>query len=356
MYIAKIDDCYIVKRMPNSGRDHAISCDSFEPPDELTGLGEVQGTAIREDMASGEVTLNLGFSLSKAPGKTPPAPSGVEGTSVKADSAKLTLRSTFDYLLDQAGFNRWSPAMASKRNWRVFQKYMLTAASNKRAKKADFGSLLYMPEPFYLDRKEEIALARDRKLAPLASQAGGKRRLMMLIAEVKEILPGRFGHKLVAKHLPDFHFSLPDDLHKRLVKMFGAQLNGWESEPEAHLMVVGTFGLGAGGYATLEEAALVLLSPDWIPYENAREKELLNALTKQRRSFIKGLRYQLRSDKPIAAAVLTDTSSPVAVYVADEVSEQYETELQQLIEQSSFDSWIWMPGHNTLADLPAAMG
>lgn len=354
MYLAKIDETYIVKRMPNSGRTHAMQCESFEPPDELTGLGEVQGSAIREDLANGEVTLTLGFSLSKAPGKTPPAPSDKESTSVKADTTKLTLRSTFDYLVDQAGFNRWSPRMEGKRSWGVFHKYLTHAAGNKKAKKADLASLLYIPEPFFIDRKADIARARELKLAPLASQAGGKRKLMMLIAEVKELAPGRFGHKLIAKHLADFHFAIPDDLHKRLLKRFAAELNGWEAAPNSHLLVVATFGLGAGGYATIEEAALVLVSENWIPYEDSREKELLDALTQQRRSFIKGLRYQLRSTKPMAAAVLTDTVEPTAIYVSDDKTEEYDAELQQLIDESEFASWIWMPGHNSLAEIPPA--
>ncbi|MFJ3465749.1 DUF1173 domain-containing protein [Achromobacter spanius] len=356
MYVAKFDGHFLVKRMPNTGRSHAIECESFEPPDELTGLGEVQGSAIREDLASGEVTLNLGFSLSKAPGKTPPAPSDKEVSSVKADTTKLTLRSTFDYLIDQAGFNRWTPRMTGKRTWGTFYKYLMQAAGNKKAKKADLSSLLYIPEPFYVDRRAEIARARELKLAPLASQGGGKRKLMMLVAEVKELAPGRFGHKLIAKHLADFHFAMPDDLHTRLLKRFGAELNGWEANPESHLMIVATFGLGAGGYATLEEAAFVLLSENWIPYENAREKELLDALTLQKRSFIKGLRYQLRSSKPMAAAVLTDTQDPTAIYISEDQSEEFDAELQQLIDDSSFGSWIWMPGHNTLTELPSAAG
>ncbi|TMV36910.1 DUF1173 domain-containing protein, partial [Thioclava sp. BHET1] len=49
MYIAQVDDAYLVKRMPNSAARHHPDCNSFEPPPELSGLGEVAGHAIRPD-------------------------------------------------------------------------------------------------------------------------------------------------------------------------------------------------------------------------------------------------------------------------------------------------------------------
>ena len=47
MYIAQVGDQYIVKRMPLSGGGHDPSCFSYEPPDELSGLGVLMGTPSR---------------------------------------------------------------------------------------------------------------------------------------------------------------------------------------------------------------------------------------------------------------------------------------------------------------------
>jgi len=47
MYIAKVGNRYIVKRMPDTGQLHSPDCDSYEPPAELSGLGEVLGSAIK---------------------------------------------------------------------------------------------------------------------------------------------------------------------------------------------------------------------------------------------------------------------------------------------------------------------
>src|SRR6187401_2771876 len=69
MYTAKIAGHLIVKRMPGTGGEHAAECESYEPPPELSGLGQVQGSAIAEDTDAGVTTLRLGFSLSKTAGK-----------------------------------------------------------------------------------------------------------------------------------------------------------------------------------------------------------------------------------------------------------------------------------------------
>jgi len=64
MYIARLDDQYVVKRMPLSGREHDPACPSYEPPYELSGLGPLIGGAIQID-ASGKADLKLDFSLTK---------------------------------------------------------------------------------------------------------------------------------------------------------------------------------------------------------------------------------------------------------------------------------------------------
>ena len=91
MYIARSGDHYIIKRMPNSGSQHHVECDSYEPPAELSGLGEVSGSAIQEDIESGLTALKLDFSLSKTGGRKAPVASGIEPESVRADGAKEVL-------------------------------------------------------------------------------------------------------------------------------------------------------------------------------------------------------------------------------------------------------------------------
>jgi len=318
MYIAKVSGKYAVKRMPNTGPDHSPGCDSYEPPAELSGLGQVIGTAIEEDADEGMTTLKLGFSLSKVSGKKAPSPSTGEKDSVKTDGNKLTLRGTLHYLWDQAGFTRWSPAMENRRSWPVIRKYLLLAAENKMTKGSALVDRLYVPEPFSEDRKSEIAQRRMAQLAKASAPAKETRQLMIVIGEIKEIGTARFGFKIRFKHVPDCDFMMNEDLHKRLRKRFATEIELWSSNADngVHLMAIATFSVGHTGVPSFEEIAVMVVSSGWVPFENQFELMLLNSLTEKKRRFVKGLRYNLASTVPLACAVLQDTHpQPTALYV-----------------------------------------
>jgi len=68
--VARLGDHFILKRMPYTGSHHAPDCPSYEPPADLSGLGQVLGSAITEDPESGVTSLKLGFSMSKTGGRS----------------------------------------------------------------------------------------------------------------------------------------------------------------------------------------------------------------------------------------------------------------------------------------------
>lgn len=355
MYIARVAQTFYVKRMPNTGALHDPSCESYEPPLELSGLGEVAGSAISEDIETGITSLKLDFSLTKMGSRKAPEP-GAAGDTVRTDGKKLTLRGIMHFLWDQAGFNRWYPGMQGKRNWNLVRYHVLRALDHKETKGAALSGLVYMPEPFAPEKKEDISQRRQAKLAPLV--AGGKsgKQLMILLAEVKEITDSRYGYKVVVKHSPDYPFMLNKDIYERLIKRFGAELGMWRANAGGHLMMIATFGVGPTGYASIEEASLMMTTPEWIPVENGWDALLMHELVEQRRSFTKGLRYNLAEHRPVASAVLSDTKpKPVALYVLpDDATEHYRNALRELVESSALASWFWQPGPDAAVDvLPA---
>jgi hypothetical protein len=343
MYIAKVENRYIVKRMPNSGGRHSPDCESYEPPAELSGLGEVLGNAIQENPEDGQTILKFDFSLSKRPGKAAPIPSGVEKDSVKSDGKKLTLRGTLHYLFEEAGFNRWTPSMNGKRNWYNIRKFLLNAAGGKEAKKQSLIDILYIPEMFNLDQKADIEARRRSKLAPLMNQKQGLKQLMIVIGEIKEIGEARYGHKIIFKHLPDFHFLLDKDIYKRINKRFSRELELWNGIEDSHLICIATFGITTSGFAAIEELSLMNVNNQWIPFENLYEIRLIEEMISAKRKFIKGLRYNLPSDQPLASLIAADTlPKPTAMYIIPpSESDEYETSILNLIAESDLQSWNW---------------
>ncbi|MEP9385570.1 DUF1173 domain-containing protein [Nocardioides sp. KR10-350] len=352
MYVAKIgSDKYVIKRMPDSGLAHTHRCASYLPPEELSGLGQVLGSAITEEADSGLTAIKLGFRMSKAERAAPVgAGSGGVADSVAADPNRLTLRAVLHYLWQEADLATWSPAMAGKRNWRIVSWYLRQAARGKFTKGKPLATRLYVPEPFTAEKKAEIAA---RRLSAWASiqQHGSSQQFMMLIGELKAIEAARFGHKLVIRHLPDAPLMVDDTLLKRLHKRFGDELELWQGDDEGHLMVIATFSVGRAGLATAEEISLVMTDRNWLPYESLADKLLLDTALEARRRFTKSLRYNLAPDKPMASLVFTDTETPTAAFLLH--SDEDRETVTQIAADTGTGVWAWVIGED-MPELPPA--
>lgn len=348
MYVARIGPGrYVIKRMPDTGLAHAHHCASYLPPEELSGLGQVLGSAINEEADSGLTAIKLGFRMSKTD-RTGPAGGGCGevADSVAAEPNRLTLRAVLHYLWQEADLAVWSPGMAGKRNWRVVSWYLRQAARGKFTKGKPLTSRLYVPEPFTAEKKTEIAARRLSAWAPVQRHGPGQ-QFMMLIGEIKAIEPARFGHKLLIKHLPDAPLMVDDALLARMNKRFGDEIELWQSDEDGHLMVIATFSVGRAGLATAEEISLVMTDRNWLPYESPADKLLLEVALQQRRRFTKSLRYNLAPDKPMASLVLTDTEKPTAAFLL--TSDHDREAVADLAAQTGTEVWTWVVGD----DLPA---
>jgi hypothetical protein len=355
MYVARMGDRHILKRMPETGPKHDPSCDSYEAPYELSGFGHVAGSAIQENAEDGVTTLKLDFSLSKTGSGSTPVPADAnEPGSVATDGSKLSLRALLHYLWDQAEFNRWRPGMAGKRNWAVIRKFLLEAAEGKTAKGKPLLDVLYVPETFSAEHEAKITQRRIAFIGRIVATKGSRRPLLLLIGEVKEVASARFGHRLVVKHLPRFPFMLNEDVHRRMTAKFANELSLWGALPEAHLVAIATFGLAPTGVASIESIALMVVNENWIPFEHSYDAMLIDALTRQRASFLKGLRYNLSVARPLASVVLReDGVAPVAMYVAPpDADEAYRAALEQLMEESEMAAWVWTAGEAEMPPLP----
>jgi len=355
MYIARFGDRHILKRMPGTGAQHASDCGSYEPPSDLSGLSAVEGEAIIENVEDGTTALKLGFSLSKLGGRTAPAKAeSAEASEAKTDGARLSLKAMLHFLWDRAGFNRWRPAMAGRRNWAVLRKFLLDAATESTAKGKPLAHSLYVPEMFDAKREDAIVRRRAEFLSRAIQSNGNRRSLAILIGEVKEIAPSRIGARLVVKHAPRFPFMLAEDIERRMKKAFANELALWDANADSHLVAVATFGVGAAGVATVEAIALMLVNENWIPVETGYETMLVERLTKSGAGFVKSLRYNLPASQPMASLVLTrESGQSTAMYlVPDDADAAFRERLEELIGESGVAAWIWEISAGAMPDLP----
>ena len=354
MYVARLagtNGGYIVKRMPDTGSHHAPDCPSYEPPAESSGLGQVLGSAITEDPATGETTLKLDFSMSKIAGRTATPIAGGDSDSVASSGTKLSLRGLLHYLWDQAELTRWQPGFAGRRTWSTVRKHLLQAAENKIARGNSLRTRLYIPEAFSVDQRDAINARRMAQWSQAIAVPGKPQHLMLLIAEVKEIVPARYGFKAVVKHVPDQAFALDQQLYRRLGRRFESALALWGAAEDIHMVIIATFSVAAAGIPTIVELSLMPVTRHWLPVEDGYEKQLIERLVADGRSFVKGLRYNLGAEGALASATLTDCegSAPLLfiVHAGIEDNGRY---LQ--VCAPSVPVWQWSPSREAMPALP----
>ena len=356
MYVARLagsNGGYIVKRMPDTGSHHAPDCPSYEPPAEFSGLGQVLGNAITEDPATGETTLRLDFPLARMPGRSTMPPAGGEADSVASSGTRLSLRGLLHYLWDQAELTRWYPGFAGKRTWATVRRHLLHAAEHKLARGDALRARLYVPEPFSIDDRDAINARCLAHWQHAVAAPGKPQHLMLLIGEVKEIVPARYGFKAIIKHMPGQAFAIDEQLYRRLGRRFEPELALWGATDDIHMVMIATFGVSSAGVPVIHELCLMPVTRQWLPVEDGFEKQLLDRLVGENRSFVKGLHYNLGRGERIASAALTDCEGSVPMLFIlpaglDEASPGDET------GHPGAPAWMWRRSGEPMPPFPRA--
>lgn len=345
---------YIVKRMPDTGCRHATGCPSYEPPADLSGLGQVLGTAITEDPATGQTSLRLGFSLTKLSGRSQMLPAGSESESVSTDGTKLSLRGLLHYLWDQAELTRWHPGFAGKRTWATVRRHLLQAADHKLARADALRARLYVPEPFSIDERDAINARRLMHWQQTVAVPGKPQQLMVLIGETKEIVPSRYGFKAVIKHVPDQAFAINEQLYRRLGRRYEPELELWGATGDIHMVMIAIFGVSGFGVPSISELCLMPVTQHWLPVQDVYEKQLIDRLTTEGRAFVKGLRYMLGSGAPIVNATLLDIpDTTIGLRIADRSQPNRTAPVDPKQPEVRDSEWRWNPGNGPMPIQPS---
>ena len=96
------------------------------------------------------------------------------------------------------------------------------------------------------------------------------------------------------------------------------------------------------------------VTEQWLPIEHAFDKVLIEAMVRENRRFVTGMRYNLPSARPLACVVASDTNpDPTAMYIVPPgASDEYTVALSELVEESKLPAWIWRVGLAGMPPLP----
>jgi Protein of unknown function (DUF1173) len=237
------------------------------------------------------------------------------------------------------------------------RKHLLQAAENKIARGDALLSRLYIPESFAVDQRDVINARRLAQWSHLMPIAGRPQPLMLLIGEVKEIVPARYGFKAVVKHVPDQAFVIDEPLYRRLERRFTGELSLWGAAEQLHMVMIATFQVGLSGIPAVTALSLMPVTAQWLPVEDAFEKQLVEKLVADGRSFTKGLRYNLPPSQPLATATLADCAAPPPMlFIAPRAGHSGDAiaALSALVGAEHAPGWMWHPGVEAMPPLPCA--
>lgn len=356
MYVAK-HRLFLVKRMPDSARQHHPSCPSYEPEFAQSGLGELIGESVIEHTPDC-VELRVDFPFARNPGKPIPRGERVEPSDIKSPRHRMTLRAVLHFLFERARLNHWVPAMDGKRNQGVIHKYLMEAAEDVNTKGVRLAERLYVPEPFSEAAKMAIADRRRAKLAVLhppldsgveSSMDDVQFKMVLVIGEFKSVEPAVQGRKVWIKHMPDAPLFIDGKAWERVERVYGEVLQGRDMDCARKPRVV----IGALIYAKRERVyqihsmTLMLATDQWVPIEALHELPILNELVEKQRRFMKPLRYDASSASSFPNALLLDTGeAPIALHIVSPFMQAKdrnakEKAIKDGLAVQPHQQWIW---------------
>ena len=324
MYVAYVGAGYILKRMPDTGPSHAVSCESYTAPTFLSGMGQLErAVRIGKDKTSRKLAVN--FSLSVAGPRAAPTPGdGAETRDIISKPTKMSLTALLEYLWLEAGLVQWHPGFHNKRWWGLVRQRLFEASEGTQVKGADLADRLFIPQAWSAEQKDAIFAQNRKRLSEITAPSTGPQKLGLLVAEYKSHEETPHGARFTFKHAPGLAFFANNDFLKRFDKRATRYLDLAAMIQGAKLLTIATFGMRKAGYPELKDMGLMLVSANWIPFDTAGEAELLDLLTTNRRSFVKSLRFDLPKETVTPHSALTDVhkDEPHALYMQRQGKEE----------------------------------
>jgi hypothetical protein len=337
------DGAFYLRRMPDTGHLHHPSCTHYEPQLRWSGRAYLQGDALVEG-ADGAIEAHSDFAMERYGLHAGRARSPAQAPALAMRKKRLTLRGLLHLIWDQAQFNRWSPNMQGKRNWAVIRHFATQAAERIVLKGAPLAQRLFMPEAFHAEHALQIHQRREQRFASMLPGATCDRhRLLLVIGELKELKQISVGYRLTLKHAPDCAFLVEQKLAGRVMRLCADAFQARDTLPGTRLLSAFTLAVNALDDYRVDTMTVMAVTENWIPFANAYEKKLTDALTLARRRFIKPLDYDAPAAVAIPDFLLLDAGDAVlAMYIALATASKTRKRAQdELIKHTAGPAWVW---------------
>jgi hypothetical protein len=181
--------------------------------------------------------------------------------------------------------------------------------------------------------------------------------MALVLGEYKGAEASPLGRKVWLKHMPDAPLFIDAKAWERIERVYGGLFEARDADTKTKQRVV----IGALIYAKREHtyqvdtASFMLTTENWIPIEGVHEADLIQALTEQRRRFLKPLRYDARSAAAFPNVLLLDTGAqPTPLHVVSASLDLQDRAAKEKVLKAAGDTlWVWRTDQK-MPPLPAA--
>jgi hypothetical protein len=314
MYVSRLANHYLLKRMPMSALQHAEHCAARSGVIAVEAKHDFRDPAIQED-DTGLVRVAVDASLDRrAVGmERVAAPHGASRAHGPPPVLhhKLSLVELLHYLWHEAGLDWWHPRFEGRRNWAVVRAHLLHPMQDKCIARRPMSQRVFIPEPFSVDRV--AAIEQRRRLHWFGDLHAGHREAsgglvphvrsrLILIAEVKEIAPaigGAVGWQVVVRQMPNLPFMLTEQRWRSISKTRTHALALWTEGLAPHLLIAGVFDPHRESPPDLESAVIVAATEQWLLLEKQDDVARLSRLVRRGKAFSALADRQLSGNLPV---------------------------------------------------------
>jgi hypothetical protein len=352
MYVAR-HWRFVVKRLPGSGKSHHPTCPAYELDPRQSGLADLGGAVT--ERSGGQFLLRVDFpwTRSSRSGAGRERAEARAGVTTQRPIKRMSLQALTHFLFDQAGFNRWSPAMEGKRSQGVLQRHLDRAAADLIVQGVSLADRLYVPEPFTEAGRLAVAQRRREKLSFL-QPCEGRYPLGIVIGEFKQVEHGTGGARVWIKHMPDAPLLVARSTWERIERGFASVLESRDADVphQVRLVMTALVRSRRENIYELDGACLAVASEHWIPVDSYRELPLVQRLVDDGRRFLKPLRFDLRSAATLPNALLLDTGPlPTPLHILSPYMSPAERSAKEAAIAACAGGWTWDTS-TAMPDLP----
>jgi len=306
---------YYLKRMPNTGPEHAPRCPAFEPDPSQSGIGIYSNKAFIEK-ADGRISIKAAVPILIRNN------SGSGNSTVRDPGSSCRLKTEFrmkglmHLLWERAEFNRWLPRMKGRRHYTQVHKYIYEASSMVVLQRNALSTLMYIPEPFNKELIHEIEARRIALFRKLAKSSTGEPRRMLVLGELKNLVSGKEGIGIHLKHTPhSLQFWCDDQQANRIQRSIDFATPDWPSLNPAVKTIVLLTAARQNSRWIVHDMATMVTTKDFIPVNSLHEATIAEMLVEEGRCFYKPMGYDAKFPNYPSFLITDRGDSPIPLEI-----------------------------------------